>query len=269
MPFAPILLEAHNPGPMTGRGNNTYLLIAESGDATLVDAGIGTERHLSSIDEALRARSARLVRVLATHGHRDHVAGAPMLLRRYPQATFAKFPWPEYDGRDDIHWQPLADGDEVDLGDDTLSVLHTPGHAPDHIAFWHAPTRVAFIGDLVIPGASVTIQWSRGGSMRDYLASLTRLTMVEPLRLYPAHGSVVIDPIPALARAIEHRYERERQVIEALGRGRSTVPALADCIYDGLDPVLLAAAHENVRAHLEKLRAEGRAVEDHGRWTLI
>jgi glyoxylase-like metal-dependent hydrolase (beta-lactamase superfamily II) len=105
--------------------------------------------------------------------------------------------------------------------------------------------------------------------MRDYLASLTRLKMVEPLRLYPAHGSVVIDPIPALARAIEHRYERERQVIEALGRGRSTVPALADSIYDGLDPVLLAAAHENVRAHLEKLKAEGRAAEDHGRWTLI
>jgi hydroxyacylglutathione hydrolase len=105
--------------------------------------------------------------------------------------------------------------------------------------------------------------------MGDYLASLTRLITLEPSTLYPAHGSVIIDPIRALARTIEHRHERERQVIEALGGGPSTVPALADSIYDGLGPVLLAAAHENVRAHLEKLKAEGRAVEDHGRWTLV
>lgn len=267
MAFTRTLLEARNPGPLTGRGNNTYLLVADSGDATLVDAGVGTKRHLFSIDDVLRARSARLVRVLATHGHRDHVAGAPMLRQRHPQAVFAKFPWPEYDRRDEVRWQPLVDGDEIDLGGNTLSVLHTPGHAPDHIAFWHPP-RVAFIGDLVFPGASVMIPWSRGGNMGDYLASLARLITLEPLTVCPAHGPVIIDPIRVLTRALEHRHERERQVIDALGRGRSTVPSVVDSIYDGLEPVLLAAARENVRAHLEKLKAEGRAVDHDDRWRL-
>jgi glyoxylase-like metal-dependent hydrolase (beta-lactamase superfamily II) len=263
----PILLEAYNPGPMTGRGNNTYLLIGESGEATLVDAGVGNERHLSSIDEALGARSAHLTQVLATHGHSDHVAGASSLAHRHPQAVFAKFPWPDQDKRE-VPWQPLAGGDRIDVGGEVLRVVHTPGHSPDHVAFWHAPTAAAFTGDLVIPGVSVMIQWSRGGSMEDYLASLARIVELEPRTVYPAHGPIVTDPVGLLKRYIDHRHERERQVIDELGRGRATVSAIADSIYDGLESVLLAAAYENVRAHLEKLKSEGRAVEEHGHWTL-
>ena len=61
---------------------------------------------------------------------------------------------------------------------------------------------------------------------------------------------------------------RERQVVAALQAGHATVQAIAESIYDGLDPSLMAAARENVRAHLDKLKAEGRAIDEAGRWTL-
>jgi glyoxylase-like metal-dependent hydrolase (beta-lactamase superfamily II) len=69
--FTPVLLEAQNPGPMTGRGNNTYLIPGVRGSAVLVDAGVGHPNHLRAIDAALDARHAHLRQVLVTHGHAD------------------------------------------------------------------------------------------------------------------------------------------------------------------------------------------------------
>ena len=193
--FTPILLDAHNPGPMTGRGNNTYFLHRGPGGAALIDAGVGDSRHLGEIDRELAVRETHLASVFVTHGHSDHADGSPLIARRHPTAAFAKFPWPEEDARYPVGWQPLVDGETVDAGGETLTVLHTPGHSPDHIAFWHAPTRAAFVGDLVIQGGSVMIPWSRGGNLEDYLASLERLIALRPRTLFPAHGPVIADPL--------------------------------------------------------------------------
>ena len=265
--FNPILLEAHNPSPMTGRGNNTYLIAGGDGTATLIDAGVGDTRHLAEIDRQLAAHGARLARVLVTHGHADHASGAPALAAVHPDATFAKYPWPEEDARYGIDWQLLADRQTVASGGESLAVLHTPGHSPDHVAFWHEPSRTAFTGDLVVAGSSVMIHWSRGGNLAEYLASLERLLALQPRWLLPAHGPRVDDPAALLSGYLEHRRMREQQVIAALQAGHATVQAIAESIYDGLDPALMAAACENVRAHLEKLRAEGRASAEAGRWT--
>ena len=84
--FEPILLHAHNPGPMTGTGNNTFLL-ATGGTATLVDAGQGSEAHLRLIDEHLTRVGARLDRVLVTHAHPDHASGAQAISAAHPHVT--------------------------------------------------------------------------------------------------------------------------------------------------------------------------------------
>jgi glyoxylase-like metal-dependent hydrolase (beta-lactamase superfamily II) len=104
--------------------------------------------------------------------------------------------------------------------------------------------------------------------MDDYLASLGRLLALQPLTLFPAHGPVVTDPSAVLAGHIEHRRVREQQVIRALRAGHSTVPAVAESIYDGLVPALMTAARMNVRAHLEKLKIDGLAFDEGEQWKL-
>ena len=123
-----------------------------------------------------------------------------------------KRPWDGEDAQFPVPWQSLSDGDLVPAGDDQLTVIHTPGHSPDHLAFWHEPSATIFSGDLVVRGSSVMIHTSRGGNLLDYLRSLQRLLLLEPA-------------------------------------------------------VLLPAAHENVRAHLEKLEAQGVVSRQADRWT--
>ena len=52
-------------------------------------------------------------------------------------------------------------------------MLHTPGHAPDHICLWHAESRTLFGGDLLIEGSTVVVPGTRGGDLIAYLDSLT------------------------------------------------------------------------------------------------
>jgi glyoxylase-like metal-dependent hydrolase (beta-lactamase superfamily II) len=264
--LAPILLNARNPGPMTGAGNNTYLIVGSDERAVLVDAGVGERQHLSDLEMALRSQSARLDRVVATHGHADHASGAPAIAAEHPSVRFSKNPWPDEDARYGINWEPLHEGDHVTIGDEELTVLETPGHSPDHVALWHERTRAVFTGDLVILGGSVMIHSSRGGDLASYLDSLERLRALDPCVLYPAHGARIDDPQTVLSGFIEHRLMRERQVLDALAKGHASVNAIADSIYDRLDPALMPAACENVRAHLGKLEKEGLAVEDAGQW---
>jgi glyoxylase-like metal-dependent hydrolase (beta-lactamase superfamily II) len=262
-----LTLDAHNPGPMTATGNHTYLLTGD-GAALLIDAGTGEPRHVSALADALAAATAPLTRVLVTHAHPDHASGAPALRAAHPGALFMKMRWPGEDERYAVPWTAIADSDELAIGGTVVRAIHTPGHSPDHLAFWEPSTRTCFSGDLVIQNSSVMIHASRGGDLGAYLDSLERLRRLAPARLMPAHGPEIDDPDTVLRDYLAHRLMRERQVISALEAGRHSVPAIAESIYHGLDPALLPAAQENVRAHLEKLRRDGRAFEDDGRWRL-
>jgi endoribonuclease LACTB2 len=109
---------------------------------------------------------------------------------------------------------------------------------------------------------------SAGGSLRAYLDSLTRIRALAPVRVYPGHGPVIDDPAHLIDQYIAHRHDRERQVVDALGRGVSTIDALVAGIYPSLGADLRPAARETVLAHLRKLEEEGRASESSGVWTL-
>ena len=173
--FRPLLLPAHNPGPMTGPGNNTYLLIGPSGSASLIDAGVGDPRHLAAIGRQLSDHHATLDLVLVTHAHPDHASGAAVLASAHPGARFRKYPWPDADAAYAVDWEPLNDRDRVMAGPDECVVLHTPATRPITWPSGTKPSGTVFTGDLVVPGGSVMIHASGGGDLAQYLESLERM----------------------------------------------------------------------------------------------
>jgi len=258
----PILLHAANPGPFTGEGNWTYLIPGER--PLLVDAGVGEPSHLDAIAAVVPDGPYEL---FVTHGHSDHINGAPAIHERWPAARLSKYPWPARD--QDLPWTPLADGAIVPSGEGDFVALHTPGHSPDHLSLWHEPSRTLFVGDMMQLGATVFIPASHGGSLVDYLRSLERMRRLNPARALPAHGPPIEDPLALIHYYIEHRAQREAQVIGALAANLSTVEDMTAKIYPALAAALVPMARESVLAHLVKLESEGRASRDGVDWSPI
>ena len=256
---------AFNPGPITGDGNWTWFIPGRV--PTLIDAGTGEGPHLDGVNEALAGAS--LSQVLVTHAHVDHASGAPALQGRFGVTRFLKLPWSERDATWPVEWTPIRDGEAIAAGDTQLVAVHTPGHSPDHLCFWDEASRTVFCGDLAIKGTSVWIPARLGGDLSAYLQSLTRVLALKPARMLPAHGPVIDDPDRVLRNYIEHRLEREEQVIAALRAGDRTAEAIVARVYRGIRDSLRPLAQESVTAHLLKLQQDGRARIDQDAWTII
>jgi glyoxylase-like metal-dependent hydrolase (beta-lactamase superfamily II) len=246
---------------MTGAGNWTWLIPGRI--PTLIDAGVGLPTHVDALG------GASLAQVLVTHGHSDHASGASALAARMPGTRFLKMPWPARDARWGVPWVPLADKDQVAVGDTEMTAVHTPGHAPDHLCFWHAESRTLFGGDLAIKGTTVWIPAGHEGDLHAYLASLHRVLALNPSRILPAHGSLIDHPTAVLQAYIAHRQRREREVLEALQSGESTPAAIVARVYPELPDDIQARAAETVLAHLKKLERDGRARCVDDAWSIM
>jgi glyoxylase-like metal-dependent hydrolase (beta-lactamase superfamily II) len=246
----PILVHAANPSLLTGRGNNTWLLDGEQ--PALIDAGVGAPEHVDTITRVLGDRP--LAVVLVTHGHADHASGVPALRARWPRVE--AFKWL---AGSETGWRPLEDGQTVRAGNTQLTVIHTPGHASDHVCFWNAADRQLYSGDMVLAGTTVMIPAGHGGNLRQYLASLDLMARLGAVRIYPGHGPIIDRPAEIIEEYLVHRQLRERQVLACLNEGIVDIEAIVSRIYPNLADGLRPAARLTIGAHLEKLREEGRA----------
>ena len=264
---------APNPSPYTLEGTNTWIAsgaaeaatssglpTAPGAEVVVIDPGPDDPAHL---EEVALAAGPRVAAVLVTHDHPDHAPGAARFAARVEAPLYA------FRLRGAEH---LRDGQQVRAGGLTLVAVHTPGHTSDHMAF-HVPSHGAlFTGDAVL-GRGTSFIDPPDGDLSQYLRSLARMQELTPRTLYPGHGPVVLGAGAKIQEYVDHRAEREQQIVDALAHGPRTISNVVTEIYAAYPPEVHELAARSVLAHLLKLSAEGRVAHegrgDDARWQAV
>lgn len=247
---------AENPGPMTNHGTNTYLLPHANG-WDLIDPGPDTDLHHA--EALLRHTQGQIRYILLTHAHADHF-GLIDWLKARSAAQLCSYHTP-LNGA--VMPDVALDDGESFLG---MEVIHTPGHAPDHLCFAR-PGGEVFTGDHVMAWSSTVVSPPHG-SMAGYIDSLSRLIARQDQIYLPGHGPALPEPAPHMTRLRDRRIEREGAILTALAEGLSHPAEIADTLYGKTDPVLKFAAERNVCSHLLKLQADGQAIFQDDAWRI-
>ncbi len=233
---------APNPGPYTGPGTNTWV-VGDDVEAVVIDPGPADSSHADAIVSTLGAR--RVTAVIVTHTHPDHAPLANPLARQVESPALGHAPGPDFDPD-----ERLVEGSVVRFAGSSLEVLHTPGHADDHLCF--RVGTVLFTGDHIMGGSSVMVD-----DLVPYLRSLERMRNQTFSRLYPGHGPEIENPAEVIDWYIAHRLQREREIVDAIRAGAGTVGAVVETVYAAVPTDLYPLATRNVVAHLRKLAEEG------------
>ncbi|WP_437607007.1 MBL fold metallo-hydrolase [Sorangium sp. So ce834] len=219
----------------------------------------------------LAGQGRSIVAIAVTHHHADHVGGA-----RFFAAELGVPIWAHAEAAPRLPGVPVArrlsDGEVVRLdgpAPTALRVLHTPGHAPDHLCFLDEARGILVCGDMVAGVGTILID-PREGDMAVYLAQLDRLAALGARVALPAHGEPIDAPEALFRRYVAHRHMREQRVLEALeaaaGEGGASLEALLPVAYADTAPLAWPIARLSLEAHLIKLEREGRAARRDGLW---
>jgi glyoxylase-like metal-dependent hydrolase (beta-lactamase superfamily II) len=245
---------APNPGIMTGPGTNTYLVGID--EIAVIDPGPDDADHL---DAVAGCGGGRIRWILCTHTHPDHAPGAKGLAERTGAEVLG------FGSVGDDGFQPdrtLADDDRLDGSEWRLTAVHTPGHASNHLCFLLQEEHLLFTGDHLMQGSTVVIK-PPDGDMAVYLESLAKVRALRLKAIAPGHGHVVDEPKDLIDSYVQHRIEREQQVLAALAdAGTATVEQLVEVVYTDVDEERHPVAAHTVLAHLRKAQDEGKASTD-------
>jgi glyoxylase-like metal-dependent hydrolase (beta-lactamase superfamily II) len=268
---------------------NVYLVV-DGGQVAMIDAGFSEE---DSVGERLAYLEGlpdlRLAYIVLTHHHFDHSGGA----HRLRKATGARIvmhreeaPLLEAAARDETpsdvevpeemremrerirRWREEAalaqpdilvdDNDRLRVGSTSLRAVHTPGHTAGHICLFLEEDRILFSGDNVLGMGTTAIAPPPHGDMVQYLASLRKMQGLDAALLCPGHGPVVKEPNRKIQELLDHRRERDEQILHFIGQGRDTVHRLVRSVYPELDRRLVPMATGQILSHLHKLEGEGK-----------
>ena len=239
---------------------NVFFVVGARRSA-FIDTAFGKD---DEIDAHLKAwsRAGRLevAGIVLTHRHGDHIGGAGRLRVETGGEIIC-----HVDERESIEkdaggvrvGRTVAGGESIDLGGVTLEMIHTPGHTMGSLCVYYRERGIIFAGDTVLGNGTTSINPDQG-DMALYIESLRRLAGYDAQLIGPGHGAVVDRPGEKLSALIEHRYSRERRVLDLVRDGHRTIDALFYAIYDRLDPRLHRSARGQLLSHLIKLERDGR-----------
>jgi len=193
-------LQFHSVPVTPFQQNCTLLWCDDSKHAAVVDPGGDLDKILTAVEE----RGLKLEKILLTHGHLDHVGGTAALSKQLQlpvegphkddnfwieqlpvQAQMFGFPAVEVFTPD--RW--LEQGDTVTVGEEALEVLHCPGHTPGHVVFFHRPSHLALVGDVLFAGSIGRTDFPQGDHDTLIRSIKERLwPLGDEVRFVPGHG---------------------------------------------------------------------------------
>lgn len=294
------------PAFYTGPQAPNVFLVRDGGEGALVDSGFGDEKSIQARLDFLKDHADVRVRyIILTHHHFDHSSGARQIreatgaqvtlhpqeekfLRDWQGEAPQDFEMP--DGPDATEEQKKAaeqiqqfrkqaaeadpeilmnDGDTFTVGSLHLQVVHTPGHTLGSVCLYSPQEKALFTGDTALGLGTVAISPPPHGDMALYLQSLARLQTLDCAVMLPGHGQAVRDVKSKLQELIDHRHEREAQILRLMAEGKHTPKAMLSAIYMELDKRIVPMALRQIEAHLAKLEQEGRVTRSGEEWALV
>jgi glyoxylase-like metal-dependent hydrolase (beta-lactamase superfamily II) len=263
---------ANNPSKYTYMGTGTYII--GHGDVAVIDPGPILDEHRDALAAAIEGERVRAI--LVTHCHSDHsplaawlreVSGAPTIAFG-PHGSVDTDPDIDDEIEDGVTLEETTDLDfdpDVRVGDGevaamgvgwTMRAVHTPGHTSNHMCYALDEEQSLFTGDHIM-GWSTTVVSPPDGDMRAYIDSLRKVMDRNDTSLWPTHGAPVTSPKPFLQAFLEHRLEREAQVLAAVRSGQSDIEGMVKTMYADVREELHKAAARSVLSNLIKLVDDG------------
>ena len=233
---------------------NCYLIGDPEGEFIVVDPAFRHREGMEEVAEAVERHKGELVAVFYTHGHSDHMADVGLLKEAFDVPIWSGSP-----SADRI----LSDGEILNLGNQEWTVLHTPGHHPEHLCLISdsglvAGDMVAGIGTILIPPGQ--------GDMETYIEQLKRLLDLDPHLIFPSHGPVIPLPFMTLEHYIKHRSNRHDRVLAAVEEGHTSLEQIAKIAYEDTPDAHPGLAIDQTLSHLLSHEKGGNVRSTDGGW---
>ena len=265
-------------------------LVRDGNVAALVDSGFGDDDSYNAriaIINDLANEGVRVHYLILTHHHYDHSSGAhrireatgaqivvhkteeALLLSPENETGDMEIPEDQKEAREQAKkWRDEAakavpdvrvdDGAVFDVGELHLRCVHTPGHTAGHLCVLLEEEHLLFSGDNVLGVGTAAIAPPPHGDMGEYIRSLRKMQTLDSTLIAPGHGPKVAEPNRKIQELIDHRQQREDQILGLIANGKGDVKSLLKAIYPELDKRLMMMATGQVLSHLHKLQSEGK-----------